>query len=193
MTGSENSESVRNPAGSPDLRRKRADGVHSIDDLLGRCRDDSETGCLLIDAPKRRGTHYVWMPALGKPVALPAALALLIGRPLKPGQRWVPRCGETGCCNLAHRFVGTRSDLMRILRPRIEPLHRARIAAAHRKRDGCMYSPELRAEIMASDESSKDIGDRLGLHWSHICRIRRGEAWRQAAPTSSVFNLGRVA
>lgn len=165
-------------------------GVRTMSDLLARCVADEITGCMVVDAPKRKGSVVLWLPVLGRPVTLAKALAVLLGKDLKPGQRWVPRCGETACANPEHRFIGTRSDLMRILRPTLDPLHRMRIAAGHRERAECRYSPELRAEIIASDESGIAIGKRIGLHDSVISKIRTGKAWRQAAPASSVFALG---
>lgn len=171
-------------------KNMRQDGIRTLADLHERSTVDDITGCHVIDAPKRKGTHYVWLPAQARPVSLPTALAHLIGKPLQPGQRWVPRCGNTGCVNLEHRFIGTRRDLMLILRPTLDPLHRARIAAGHRERADSLYSADLRAEILASEESGVVLGARLGIHHSHISMIRRGKAWRNAAPTSSVFNLG---
>ena len=166
-------------------------GVRTLADLLARCVVDEITGCMVVNATKRKGSVTLWLPVLGRPVTLAKALAVLMGKDLKPGQRWVPSCGETACANPEHRFIGTRSDLMRILRPTLDPLHRMRIAAGHRERKSCRYSPELRAEIIASDESGKAIGKRLGLNDSVISRIRLGQAWRDAAPAASVFNLGR--
>lgn len=174
----------------PEQPKRGAAGIHTLDDLLQRCVVDDETGCQVFDAPKRKGSVILWLPAIGRPVTLAKALAILLGKELKPGQRWVPTCGDTACANPEHRFIGTRSDLMRILRPKLEPLHRARIANGHRRREGCRYSPELRAEIMASEETCTAIAARLGLHNSIISKIRRGEAWRDGAPTASVFNLG---
>ena len=166
----------------------RSDGIHTLADLLGRCRRDDETGCMVLSSPKNRGTHYVWLPVLSRPVALPTVLAILMGKELVEGQKLVPRCGNTSCCEPSHRFVGTRSDLMRILRPQLEPIHRAKIAIGHRSRS--RYCPELCAEIMSSEESGAAIARRIGMHVSHVCRIRRGEAWRDSAPTASVFSLG---
>jgi hypothetical protein len=165
-------------------------GVRTLADLLARCVLDEITGCMVVDAPKRKGSVVLWLPVLGRPVTLAKALAVLLGKDLKPGQRWVPRCGETACANPEHRFIGTRSDLMRILRPTLDPLHRMRIAAGHWKRETCKYSPELRAEILSSEENGRTIAARLGVHNSVISDIRRGKAWRQAAPASSVFALG---
>lgn len=162
-------------------------GIRTLADLLGRCIKDDETGCLVINAPKRRGSHYVWMPVLQKSVAIPSALALLMDRKLNAGQRWVPRCGNTGCCNPDHRFAGKRSDLVKILRPTLDPLHSARIGAAHRARAGSPYSVERHAEIMGSAEPSTQLADRLGMTLSHVCRIRRGEAWRMSAASASAF------
>jgi hypothetical protein len=176
-------------AGEKPKRATRSDGVNTIEDLYGRCKRDEETGCLTLVAHKRKGSFYLWLPMLGKPVSLPTALECLLGVPLQPGQRWVPRCGNTGCCNPKHRFIGTRADLMRILRPSLEPLHRARIGAAHRRRGG-VYSPELHAEIMASEESGVALAARLGIDHTHVCRIRRGQSWKIAAPGASVFHVG---
>ena len=91
---------------------------------------------------------------------------------------------------MKHRFIGTRADLMQIIRPKLDPLHAARIAVGARAAKRSLYSPELRAEIIGSNETCEAIGRRTGVHPTTVSRIRRGEVWRDAAPTSSVFSLG---
>lgn len=162
-------------------------GIRTLADLQGRCKRDDMTGCLVMQGNQHHGSVYVWLPALGRPVALSRALAVVTGAKLKPGQMLVPRCGNTRCADMAHRFIGTRSDLMKILRPTLPPEHRMRIAAAHRAKPTSKYDPELRAQLLTSDATLVELERQTGLHRTTVSKIRLGLTWADGAPASSVF------
>ena len=163
--------------------------IRTLADFQGWCKPDELTGCLVMPGKIHKGSVYVWIKAAGRAVPVSSALALLSGAKLGKGQTLIPRCGNPACAEMTHRFVGTRSDLMKVVRPTLSPQHRMRIAAAHRARDESKYSPELRADIKNSDESCVALGEKLGLHQSVIWRIRMGRTWRETAPAASVFSM----
>jgi hypothetical protein len=164
-------------------------GVLTLADLQERCKHDDLTDCLTLPGSAKNGSVYVWLPVLARPVPVSRALAVLSGTKLKKGQMLVPTCGNHACANMGHRYVGTRSDLMKEMRPTLAPQHRMRIAASHRAREESKYSPELRRQIIDSDETQQALGAKLGLHPSVIGRIRTGHSWREAAPAASVFTM----
>lgn len=164
-------------------------GVRDLEDLRQRCRIDAETGCWLVRGARHKGSVGIWLPQLGKSVSLTYAMAwLLTGKPAPKGHLWVATCGNTACGNPAHRKLGTRALLMRVMRPTLDPVHRAKIQRSHLKRVAA-YSPELRAEIMASPETGSALARKLGLHPSTVSHIRRGETWQPVMPAASVFSL----
>lgn len=164
-------------------------GIQTLQDLQDRCKRDEMTDCLTLPGNSRKGSVYVWLPVLRRPVPVSRAIAVLAGKPLQKGQMWVAKCGNVACTNMGHRYIGTRSDMMKVLRPALPPQHRMKIALAHRARAGCKYTPELRSQIINSDESHEALGAKLGLHPSVIGKIRKGESWRDAPPSASVFTF----
>lgn len=164
-------------------------GVYTLDDLQGRCKPDELTDCLILPGSAKKGSVYVWLPVLQRPVPVSRALAVLSDLKLKKGQMLVPRCGNHACTKMTHRYVGTRSELMKEMRPTLSPQHRMRIAASHRAREESKFCPELRRQIIGSDETHQALGAKLGLDPSVIGRIKKGESWREAAPAASVFTM----
>lgn len=164
----------------------RQDGIRTMEALRARCKVDEETGCWLWAGAMNRGSARVWLPDCGVHSMSFALHWIATGLPPKKGALLLPMCRHVNCSNMAHRKMGTRSQLMSLLRPKLDPAHIARIVAGKRAAGG-MYSPELRAEIMASTEPSKVIGARHGLHFTHVCKIKRGLAWG-GAQGSSVFS-----
>jgi len=168
-------------------------GVRDFEDLKQRSRIESETGCWIVSGHRHKGTTSLWCVPAKATLSLTATVGWLkTGRAPDAGVLWVAMCGNTGCGNPAHRKQGDRSLLMRVMRPKLDPLHRARIQASHLKRSKA-YSPELRAEILSSDESGKALSRRLGIHESVVSKVRRGESWKPLAQAASVFNLGAAA
>lgn len=163
-------------------------GVRTIEDVRDRSVIDAETGCWVVRGRRDKGSMILWMPAARQVLTLTAAMAWLItGEKAKPGTMWVAMCGNSCCGNPEHRQLGDRSLLMRIKRPTLDPAHRAKIQQAQLKRSKA-YAPEVRAEIMASNETGEELAKRLGIDRSVVSKVRRGQTWTAAAPGSSVFN-----
>ena len=163
--------------------------AHDLEALRLKSRIDDLTGCWHVRAARHNGSVFLWCPPAGKVLTLTAAMAwLMTGSAAKPGTMWVATCGNTDCGNPAHRKLGTRSLLMKVQRPELALRQRALIQAAHLRRLP-HYSPELRAEIMGSDETNAALASRLGMHRDTISLIRRGKRWARLAPGASVFNL----
>ncbi len=172
-------------------RKLRQDGIKTVEDLQSRCRLDDETGCLIWAGARKASSPRVWVG--GRVVSMTGALTLFVTGAMPAGGKvMVPRCGRADCANLKHRFLGTRSDLFAALIPRLTPQHRARIAIGKRKASA-LYSPEAAHEIRTSGEPIQELADKHGMHLTHACRIRRGEAWRDVAAGASVFALGGMA
>lgn len=167
--------------------------VWDLEGLKARSIIDTETGCWKVQAARYSGSTSLWVPQVGKVLTLTAAFAwLMTGKAAARGTMWVAVCGNTGCGNPAHRKLGDRSLLMRVMRPTLDPAHRAKIQRAHLKRSPA-YSPEMRAEIMASQDTIAETARRLGIHRSVVSKVRMGGRWQAAAPGSSVFNLAGAA
>ncbi len=168
-------------------RKVRQDGIRTIDDIKGRCRISDETGCWLWAGCMLRGTPRVWLPGVG-PQSLGYALQWVLHGTKPSAERMlVPKCGNPACANPWHRRWGTRSEMYSLIRPKLPADHRARIGAGKR-RASPIYSPELHLEIMTTDEPLKDMASRLGVHITHLYRIRRGQAWSAASCPASVFS-----
>lgn len=167
--------------------------VSCFDTLKDRSRIDEETGCWHVTGHRHKGTTTLWCAPAQAPISLTAAIAwLMTGKPARKGTLWVAMCGHTDCGNPAHRKLGDRGLLMRVMRPKLSPLHRARIAKAHRDNGG-VYSPELKAEIIRSPENGAALARRLGIDPSTVQRVRNGQRWHDVAPGSSVFSFAAAA
>lgn len=166
-------------------------GVRTLEDLRLRSVVDEVTGCWNLRGAQKRGGAVVWLPATQRSETLTSAMAILMtGKKAEPGSCWFATCGNRACCNPAHRKLGTRIDAQRACDGgRKSPQHRKLIADRMRARYG-YYSPELRHEILTSSETATAIAQRTGMHLSAVCRIRRGEAWRDHAAGATVFELG---
>lgn len=163
-------------------RRYRQDGIHTMDDLIGRCRRDDFTGCVVWAGPVHKGSGAVWLPSVQGRVAVTTAFRLLKGKPLNPGEVWYATCGNVLC--VEHRAIGTKGDAMRAVRPTLDPMHRARIASSMRKSGG-KYSRALADDIRTSDDTPAEIAARTGLDTRTISKVRLGQMW--ADSSSSVF------
>lgn len=164
--------------------------VNDLEDLRQRSVVDDVTGCWHVQASHRKGSVYLWLPVLQAPVTLTKAMAwLMTGKAAPAGQMYVAMCGNTGCGNPAHRKLGGRDLLMRVMRPRLDPAHRAKIQQAHLRRSK-HYSPERRAYIMQSDRPARHLAAELGMDATCVARIRRGDSWQPTAHGASAFHLG---
>lgn len=168
------------------LRRKTSVGIYTIADLEAKCVPQ-DNGCMLWagGTTKHRGA-VMWLPKLKRSVGATQAFEHLKSTPLEGGKRWRPMCGNLLCCANAHRVQMTASEWMKMIRPTLDPVHRARITKSLRARSP-YFSPEARAEIMGSAETDTQLSARLGIPAGTINKVRRGHAWK------SVHALGASA
>lgn len=160
-------------------RTTRHDGIRTIEDLKRRCVVDPDTDCWVWQGATHNRSSRIWLPGIG-PVSMNTALPVLMTgeRPPK-GAIYVPTCGNTNCGNWAHRRLGSRRELMRMLRPVLPESHRQNLAAAKRASIG-RYSVAAHVDIMTSTEPARVLGARWGFGIAHVCRVRTGQAWADA-------------
>ena len=166
-------------------------GLRTIIDLHDRSRVDEATGCWVVDAVRLKGTSYVWMADYRRTMSLTMAMAYLIdGKKPPKGKMYVAMCGDSSCGNPAHRQLGTRALLMKVARPALDPLHRAKIARAHQARVKVKLTPEVLAAARESDLPAYKVADQLGVHPSTLGKALNGGSWRAGAAANSVFSIG---
>ena len=197
-----------------DTRRKREDGVRTLEDLRIRCVIDSETGCWLwrgafTRSSDRRGqpTSRVWLPdapdGMAKTGTATRAAWLLSGRELEAGHVvWRSRCTNSACINPGHGASGTRTAMHAAFvadgRLRGDP-RRAAINARNRSSLLVPVEKVRRAEAMfAAGAMQKTVRAALGLSANSAMRIRKGLhpncAGRQrTVANASVFTMRAAA
>ena len=198
-------------ATKPDQRRKRADGVRSIDDLRDRCRIDDITGCwiwMLAISDNGKGgssrTPRTSIPAgvLGNErkscsVSAPRAAWLLSGRPLRAGCGVWRTCGNDECVAPNHLKAGTKAEegawMSASGRRRGDP-KRAAINLRNATAAQAVPLDTVNAIVvqLGAGVGQRKLATDFGLHVSTICKISRGThvRQRQGVRGSSVFNLG---
>lgn len=184
-----------------DTRRKRQDGVRTLEDLRIRCVIDSETGCWLWRGAMSRGdrgnpTARVWIPSDdgGGTIATGQRAAwLLSGKPLDPEHVvWRHRCTRSDCINPQHGAAGTRRQMHTAIaesgRMRGDP---RRAAVNSRNRQAMLLPVETvrRAEAMfAAGAMQKEVCAALGISNGSAKRIRIGAHPRCAGRVNVVAN-----
>ncbi len=191
----------------------RKDGVHSLDDIMGRCVIDRELGCWVwrgatIASPSGRGRPgtRVWLsesPDGSGPAVMTATRAawLLAGKPLDPGHvvwRARPHCRH-GCINPAHGGAGTRRQMFEAFTAtgqlRGDP-QRALVNAKNRRRQVLPRDLVVKAEeLFAQGWMQKDVAAWLRIGHDTARKIRLGvhpnsTASQRVLRGASVFSLG---
>ncbi len=195
-----------------DTRNKRRDGVHTLDDLRGRCRIDDETGCWLWAGALSRSTNRNVTPTsrvyLPRPDGSGGDLTtgqragwLLSGRSLKDGQVvWREVCWRHLCINPDHCRAGTRRQMHEALaasdRLKGDP-RRALANAKNVERQLLPAAVVARAEAMFADGAlQREVCAELGISQGPAARIRRGThpncaARQKLLRGASVFSWGQ--
>lgn len=183
---------ANNPLFPPPPEGTRNDGIRTMEDLLGRCRRDKETGCMLYSGAKSGpGRYAVWLPTM-RAVTLHTALWILTTghKPPKAGANLlIPRCGNANCCEMKHRFAGTRAEHSRLLRPTLSLPHRARISVGNRKAWN-VCTAEIAEQVRSYPGSGSAAARAFGISRSLACNIKRGTAWGPIKG-ASVFSVSR--
>lgn len=198
-----------------DTRKKRQDGIRSLDAILGRCFFDTETGCWLwrgamgrSTTRKAGATPRVHLPAgvdgdrSGSTTGAKAAW-LLAGHPLPAGHVvWRHVCDRAACINPAHGMAGPRQTMHKALaasdRLKGDPWR----AAVNARNRSSMLTPvdvvRRAEEMFEAGEMQKTVRAALGILASTAALIRKGQhphsAGRQAlVARASVFSWAQAA
>lgn len=190
-----------------DTRRKRQDGVRTLEDIRSRCVIDDETGCWLwrgAMSMKRHGQGQprVWLPGVDGGVIETAARAawLLSGRRIANGHVvWRSLCTDSKCINPEHGKSGTRTQMHAAFvadgRMRGDPI-RAAINAKNRESQLVPVETVRQAEAMfAAGVMQKTVRAELGICAGVAARIRKGlhpncASAQRVVPAASVFAWG---
>lgn len=151
-------------------------GLRTIEDVRQRSVIDEETGCWHVRSKRHKGSVQVWLPAEGRVVSLAYALGVLMtGKPLPAGRFMAPTCLNTNCGNPKHRVDASRSEAMRMLRPKLDAQHRAKIAAGRRRN---VIPINVIEAVLSSEERGIDLAARYGISPQKVSDIRRGRTRR---------------
>lgn len=187
-------------------KRRRHDGVRTLEDIRLRCVIDDIRGCWIWGAAVDNGSPRVWLPDAAGPLragtTTTAARAawVLSGRPLQPNHLVIRTCTEGRCCRPDHGIAGTRVQLGQVLHTSGHLRGRPERGAVNSRNRARMMVPReviQRGEAMfAAGAMAKDVRAALGVCARTAQLIRDGLHPRStgAAPTlvrgASVFALG---
>ena len=165
-------------------------GIRTWADVERRAVVDDETECMTIRAAMKHGSPLVWVPAASnRAIRANAVFSHFFGEP-GPGMKWIATCGNVGCFNRKHRKPGTHAEQMKLLRPRLDAVHIAKIAKAHQARVAVKLTADVLAPVRAGEKSSKELAAELDIDYTTVWRAISGRGWREAP---SVFSLGKGA
>jgi hypothetical protein len=111
------------------------------------------------------------------------------GNPIPSGFGIYMTCRNHRCVDFNHMMLVTPGELAKIsahFNTFSSLARRAAVAHGARRRHGKLDDEKVKM-IRASTESCKTLGPKLGVNPSLISRVRRGEAWKEYAPNSSIF------
>ncbi len=170
----------------------RSDGIYNFNDIKDRCVIEADTGCWLWGGSiNGDGIPSIWYPALRRHPGPGVVLYHLTFGEVPPKGVFFHRkasCTNKRCMNPAHRQVGDRSSQMKAAKITRDAVVRMRISVARRRRS--KLSDEDVAAIRASNETLVVLGERYGVHFDTVSKIRRGRSRR----VSDVFtaSLGQL-
>lgn len=135
------------------------------------------------------GDCWLWQGAMdkgaprakvnGKMVYVRRLVLELSGKKIPASMRATTTCGDERCVNPDHVVARTPSAINSAVAKRTgfarKAARRAKISAAKRKNS--KVTPEMVAEIRASEGSGREIAERLGLHTSTVNDIRAHRSW----------------
>lgn len=170
--------------------------MKTLEEILGNCRIDEETGCMVWAGGTRgQNTPSVYAPDLRRGGRLTvqngrkAVWQLHHGKELPNGWRAFGTCGNTMCLNPKHIKAMTCADRGEIVKKsgmwkgKINRITANRKIAAARSR----FTPELTQEIMNSPATGKELSAKLGINQTSISRLRQGKM-QSMKPVGGIFS-----
>lgn len=176
--------------------------MKTIDDVMGRCRIDEETGCWHWGGEIKTDARGVRMPTLWvfdslqqrmRAMSGPTAVLELTGRRLTAQTIGWRACLCDDCLNPSHVMGGTRREFGSFVRAMGLFKNRPARVAANRKsaRARSVVTPEIVADIRSSHLTGRELAAKHGLKVRHVSHIRTGTTWKdRVLPGASVFTLG---
>ena len=173
-------------------------GATSLNCIRNRCVIDHDTKCWHFRTasgrpmPKDR-SHKVWVHGASAMSVPRATWAFHTGKPVPPGRVVSRVCGSYDCANPAHLRCWSKADegehhrklgTFKGVTVRIAANTRNAIPLAKLTHELAQWARESSQTIVA-------VAHGLGISPSRVGYIRNGNAWRVAAPQSSVFARGK--
>lgn len=170
--------------------RKTKFGIHTLDDLKGRCRVTPEQ-CWEFALQSDCREPRVWVAGAAIPPA--RAAWLLAGKDTpRGGWRVWSVCRGDRCCNPGHLRVGTHAAHGRWLATKGTLRGRPERAAINRRikieSGQARLTPELARWIRESPQLGYEVARVLDVSISTVSKVRVGKAWAETAPAASVFS-----
>jgi hypothetical protein len=172
-------------------------GIRTIEDVRDRCRVDDITGCWIWagaytrakasgKTPMSKGfaLPVTWYPALQRNVGVWRVVLHLRGVELTPKIFGWTTCRVVGCCAPDHVVHGTQAEMGAAIAGDGIRKGLAVYAVASRLPRKTHTAPEVRAQVLESEESGRAVAQRLGISTSTVSRLRRRQTYQPASPAS---------
>lgn len=170
--------------------------IVALKDVHDRCREDG--GCWMwMQGKGSCGYPQAQIKGHGQKLVRRWVMEQKLGRPLFPRELVASRCGERLCCNPEHLKLTNYSEVQShawksgARQPTSLNAQREKAAKSGFTRLNWEIVGEIRSRL-AAGETTTAVAAAFGVHVSHVKRIRRGDAWREAAPAASVFSLAAL-
>jgi hypothetical protein len=165
--------------------------THTVESLLARCEEEGE--CFLWKGYSTNNTPMVHQD--GKMVSVRRLLIDMEGREFK-GKYTGSSCGNPMCINPAHIVQRTvKAHITRMAKKSAEPeakLRRINAMLVWRRQNPLKLDMD-RARLIRDDERTPvEIALDFGISKSMVCRIKRGEQWRDLSNPFSALLLASI-
>lgn len=155
--------------------------VHTLETLKAKTIEEGD--CWIWQGYVGNKVPQIFNFAVGKVVPVRRLIRDLEGKPVADTDYTRPRCMNHLCVCPEHIKVETKDQHIRHMAkrantPSVKTIRIGKMATTRRLMHGKL-SEEKCTEIRGSNESSKVLADRMGVHRSLISRVRSGKAWGQ--------------
>jgi hypothetical protein len=155
-------------------------GAYLMAKIRSRCIEDGD--CLMW--PGSSDSKGIPTIRVGRKIVSVRKLVLMRAGKWIDGLNAANTCGRPGCVAEEHSAALNRSELTKLAVERtqyhLRPQRNAKIAAAQRASNGVLNA-DMRAEIMASDESQHVLAARFGVSQHAVSDCLRGRTYRDYA------------
>lgn len=170
--------------------------VHTLEDILIRCKVDEVTGCWTwqagIQSSQGRKRPVVWLAGEQRTESARRAAWILAGKPLRANQMVYSTCTNDRCVCPEHLKAGTMRQMGAHQRKMGHLRGPHRSAAAIRSwvdRPGLKLTPELVQWIRESSQSSRTAAHGLMVSATTVSKVRSNQRRPEFARGASVFSF----